>query len=170
VRSSTPRVADDQVDPDTARDPQHLERVVRDQDTVRGVPQRLLDQVLGGGVLFEDDDRGRRSVIRLPIVAPGEPGGIDPNGLVYCMPNRVVSAQPAHRLEAPDMSATPLPLTTLEAILGALPVAAYTNDLHGFVTWINDAAKFGRRRSRREALLGGGAPRRASPRGRPGLP
>ena len=39
------------------------------------------------------------------------------------------------------MSATPLPLTTLEAILGALPVPAYTNDLHGFITWMNDAAK-----------------------------
>jgi DNA-binding CsgD family transcriptional regulator len=29
----------------------------------------------------------------------------------------------------------------LEATLGALPVPAYTNDLNGFVTWQNDAAR-----------------------------
>jgi PAS domain S-box-containing protein len=30
---------------------------------------------------------------------------------------------------------------TLEAMLGALPVPAYTNDLRGFVTWQNEAAR-----------------------------
>ena len=30
---------------------------------------------------------------------------------------------------------------TLEAMLGALPVPAYTNDLRGFITWQNDAAR-----------------------------
>ena len=35
----------------------------------------------------------------------------------------------------------PLAATALEAMLGALPVPAYTNDLNGFVTWQNDAAR-----------------------------
>jgi len=35
----------------------------------------------------------------------------------------------------------PLAPTTFEAMLGALPVPAYTNDLNGFVTWQNDAAR-----------------------------
>jgi PAS domain S-box-containing protein len=30
---------------------------------------------------------------------------------------------------------------TLEAMLGALPVLAYTNDLRGFITWQNEAAR-----------------------------
>jgi PAS domain S-box-containing protein len=30
---------------------------------------------------------------------------------------------------------------TLEAVLGALPVPAYTNDLRGFITWQNEAAR-----------------------------
>ena len=30
---------------------------------------------------------------------------------------------------------------TLEAMLGALPVPAYTNDLRGFITWQNEAAR-----------------------------
>jgi DNA-binding CsgD family transcriptional regulator len=38
-------------------------------------------------------------------------------------------------------SESPIATTTLEAILGALPVPAYTNDLRGFVTWQNAAAR-----------------------------
>jgi DNA-binding CsgD family transcriptional regulator len=34
----------------------------------------------------------------------------------------------------------PIAHATLEAMLGALPVPAYTNDLRGFVTWQNAAA------------------------------
>jgi DNA-binding CsgD family transcriptional regulator len=34
-----------------------------------------------------------------------------------------------------------LAVETLEAMLGALPVPAYTNDLNGNVTWMNDAAR-----------------------------
>lgn len=36
---------------------------------------------------------------------------------------------------------SPLTSPTLEATLGALPVPAYTNDLRGFITWQNDAAR-----------------------------
>lgn len=37
--------------------------------------------------------------------------------------------------------AAPIQQQTLEAILGSLPVPAYTNDLGGFVTWQNAAAR-----------------------------
>jgi DNA-binding CsgD family transcriptional regulator len=36
---------------------------------------------------------------------------------------------------------TPIARETLEAILGALPVPAYTNDLRGVITWQNAAAR-----------------------------
>jgi DNA-binding CsgD family transcriptional regulator len=38
-------------------------------------------------------------------------------------------------------SESPIASATLEAMLGALPVPAYTNDLRGFVTWQNAAAR-----------------------------
>jgi DNA-binding CsgD family transcriptional regulator len=38
------------------------------------------------------------------------------------------------------ISESPFASATLEAMLGALPVPAYTNDLRGFVTWQNAAA------------------------------
>jgi DNA-binding CsgD family transcriptional regulator len=34
-----------------------------------------------------------------------------------------------------------IPTSTLETMLGALPVPAYTNDLRGLVTWQNDASR-----------------------------
>jgi PAS domain S-box-containing protein len=37
--------------------------------------------------------------------------------------------------------AAPIQQQTLEAILGSLPVPAYTNDLRGFITWQNAAAR-----------------------------
>lgn len=39
------------------------------------------------------------------------------------------------------ISDSPIASATLEAMLGALPVPAYTNDLRGFVTWQNAAAR-----------------------------
>jgi DNA-binding CsgD family transcriptional regulator len=39
------------------------------------------------------------------------------------------------------ISEAPVATTALEATLGALPVPAYTNDLRGFVTWQNAAAR-----------------------------
>jgi len=39
------------------------------------------------------------------------------------------------------VSESPIASATLETMLGALPVPAYTNDLRGVVTWQNDAAR-----------------------------
>lgn len=48
---------------------------------------------------------------------------------------------PTHTLEGAVTLEVPFASATLEAMLGALPVPAYTNDLSGIVTWQNDAAR-----------------------------
>lgn len=47
---------------------------------------------------------------------------------------------PTRRLRAQVISESPFGSATLDAMLGALPVPAYTNDLCGFITWQNAAA------------------------------
>jgi DNA-binding CsgD family transcriptional regulator len=58
-------------------------------------------------------------------------------------PERLCAKRYAPRKVIDDAVSTDrsIPTSTLEAMLGGLPVPAYTNDLRGFVTWQNDASR-----------------------------